>query len=162
MEKSDMDIARQGIRFRALVNPLKTQFLLNGLLNYSSTLKMEAIRSSETSGATQRTTRRHIPEDDTLQVFKMLKLFLHHCCTACLDRYGHHQVTRNCCWNCCTSVSKFKPKVYPRLCSHVSWCVLWRWVIPPVVSCAAVTNVSTAISKHFMTVSVETCSATVM
>jgi hypothetical protein len=37
------------------------------LLNYSSTLKMEAIRSSETSGATQRTTRRHIPEDDTLQ-----------------------------------------------------------------------------------------------
>jgi hypothetical protein len=41
--------------------------LLDGLLNYSSTLKMEAIRSSETSGATQRTTRRHIPEDDTLQ-----------------------------------------------------------------------------------------------
>jgi hypothetical protein len=27
---------------------------------------MEAIRSSETSGVTQRTTRRHIPEDDTL------------------------------------------------------------------------------------------------
>jgi hypothetical protein len=41
--------------------------LLAGLLNYSSTLKMEAIRSSETSGATQRTTRRHIPEDGTLQ-----------------------------------------------------------------------------------------------
>jgi hypothetical protein len=27
---------------------------------------MEAIRSSETSGTTLRTTRRHIPEDDTL------------------------------------------------------------------------------------------------
>jgi hypothetical protein len=27
---------------------------------------MEAIRSSETPGTTQRTTRRHIPEDDTL------------------------------------------------------------------------------------------------
>jgi hypothetical protein len=27
---------------------------------------MEAVRSSETSAATQRTTRRHIPEDDTL------------------------------------------------------------------------------------------------
>jgi hypothetical protein len=39
---------------------------LDGLLNYSSTLKIETIRSSETSGATQRTTRRHIPEDDTL------------------------------------------------------------------------------------------------
>jgi hypothetical protein len=33
----------------------------------SSTLKMEAISSSETSVETQQTTRRHIPEDDTLQ-----------------------------------------------------------------------------------------------
>jgi hypothetical protein len=32
----------------------------------SSTLKMEAICSSETSVETRRTTRRHIPEDDTL------------------------------------------------------------------------------------------------
>jgi hypothetical protein len=32
----------------------------------SLTLKMEAICSSETSVVTQRTTRRHIPEDDTL------------------------------------------------------------------------------------------------
>jgi hypothetical protein len=32
----------------------------------SSTLKMEAICSSETSVATQEATRRHIPEDDTL------------------------------------------------------------------------------------------------
>jgi hypothetical protein len=32
----------------------------------SSTLKMEAICSSETSVATQQTTRRHIPEDDNL------------------------------------------------------------------------------------------------
>jgi hypothetical protein len=31
----------------------------------SSTLKMEAICSSETSAETQQTTRRHIPEDDT-------------------------------------------------------------------------------------------------
>jgi hypothetical protein len=29
---------------------------------------MEAIRSSETSGTTQRTTRRHIPEEDTLHL----------------------------------------------------------------------------------------------
>jgi hypothetical protein len=48
--------------------------LLAGLLNYSSTLKMEAIRSSETSGATQRTTRRHIPEDDTLHTYVLLDL----------------------------------------------------------------------------------------
>jgi hypothetical protein len=34
----------------------------------SSTLKMEAICSSETSVETQRTTRRHTPEDDTLHV----------------------------------------------------------------------------------------------
>jgi hypothetical protein len=34
----------------------------------SSTLKMEAICSSETSVETQRTTRRHIPEDDTLHI----------------------------------------------------------------------------------------------
>jgi hypothetical protein len=32
----------------------------------SSTLKMEAICSSERSVETQRTTRRHIPEDDTI------------------------------------------------------------------------------------------------
>jgi hypothetical protein len=32
----------------------------------SPTLKMEAICSAETSVETQRTTRRHIPEDDTL------------------------------------------------------------------------------------------------
>jgi hypothetical protein len=32
----------------------------------SSTLKMEAISSSETSVATQQTTRHHIPEDNTL------------------------------------------------------------------------------------------------
>jgi hypothetical protein len=37
------------------------------LKSYSTTLRMEAIRSSETSGTTQRTTRRHIPEEDTLQ-----------------------------------------------------------------------------------------------
>jgi hypothetical protein len=41
--------------------------LLAGLLNYSSTLKMEAISSSETSGTPLRTTWRHIPEEDTLQ-----------------------------------------------------------------------------------------------
>jgi hypothetical protein len=35
----------------------------------SSTLKMEAICSSEMSVEARRTTRRHIPEDDTLQFF---------------------------------------------------------------------------------------------
>jgi hypothetical protein len=39
---------------------------------FSSTLKMEAIRSSETSVETQQTTRRHIPEDDTLKKFDVL------------------------------------------------------------------------------------------
>jgi hypothetical protein len=38
------------------------------LLKFSSTLKMEAICSSETSVASQDTTRRHIPEDDTLHL----------------------------------------------------------------------------------------------
>jgi hypothetical protein len=39
---------------------------------------MEAIRSSETSGTTQRTTRRHIPEEDTLQNhrFENLKSYI--------------------------------------------------------------------------------------
>jgi hypothetical protein len=35
---------------------------------------METIRSSETSGPTQRTTRRHIPEDDTLHKSDALHL----------------------------------------------------------------------------------------
>jgi hypothetical protein len=48
----------------------------------SSTLKMEAICSSETSVETRRTTRRHIPEDDTLLNnnnnidFKIVKIVL--------------------------------------------------------------------------------------
>jgi hypothetical protein len=46
---------------------LSATCLLAASLNYSTTLTMEAIRSSETSGTTQRTTRRHIPEEDTLQ-----------------------------------------------------------------------------------------------
>jgi hypothetical protein len=40
------------------------------MFSKQATLKMEAISSSETSGATQRTTRRHIPENDTLQTFR--------------------------------------------------------------------------------------------
>jgi hypothetical protein len=49
------------------LNKLLATCLLAGLLNYSLTLKMEAIRSFETSGTTLRTTGRHIPEDVTLQ-----------------------------------------------------------------------------------------------
>jgi hypothetical protein len=48
----------------------------------SSTLKMEAIRSSETSGATQRTTWRHIPKDDTLNTVVFGKPV---CCTKFRD-----------------------------------------------------------------------------
>jgi hypothetical protein len=55
------------------------------LLNYSTTLKMEAIRSSETSGTTQRTTRRHIPEEDTLRIINYLVGFVGH-------RIAHLQV----------------------------------------------------------------------
>jgi hypothetical protein len=48
--------------------------LLTGwfLLKFSSTLKMEAICSSETSVTSQQTTRRHIPEDDNLQNIMMI------------------------------------------------------------------------------------------
>jgi hypothetical protein len=42
------------------------------LLKFFSTLKMEAICSSETSVASQQTTRHHIPEDDTLHYFHTL------------------------------------------------------------------------------------------
>jgi hypothetical protein len=45
----------------------------------SSTLKMEAICSSETSVETQRNTRRHIPEDDALQLL---------CYSVCLRQGG--------------------------------------------------------------------------
>jgi hypothetical protein len=38
----------------------------------SSTLQMEAMCSSETSVETQQTTRRHIPEDDTLQSYSCI------------------------------------------------------------------------------------------
>jgi hypothetical protein len=44
-----------------------TAVVLKSIFFWDMTLKMEAIRSFETSGTTQRTTRRHIPEEDTLQ-----------------------------------------------------------------------------------------------
>jgi hypothetical protein len=48
--------------------------LLAGLAEICfSTLKMEAICFSETSVASQQTTRRHIPEDDTLYIKKYEK-----------------------------------------------------------------------------------------
>jgi hypothetical protein len=50
---------------------------------FSSTLKMEAIYSSETSVASQQTTRRHIPEDDTLHNHRCenLKSYEYRLCT---------------------------------------------------------------------------------
>jgi hypothetical protein len=50
----------------SIENTLPPAYLLVFAEIISSTLKMEAICSSETSVATQQTTRRHIPEDDTL------------------------------------------------------------------------------------------------
>jgi hypothetical protein len=46
-----------------------TAVVMKSIIFWDMTLKMEAIRSSETSGATQWTTQRHIPEDDTLYNF---------------------------------------------------------------------------------------------
>jgi hypothetical protein len=48
---------------------LPPAFTLVSYLAYSSTLKMEATCSSETSEDFQRTTRRYIPEDRTLNGF---------------------------------------------------------------------------------------------
>jgi hypothetical protein len=45
---------------------------------YSSTLNMKAICFSERSVATQRTTRRRIPEDDTLQINIIIVTTLDH------------------------------------------------------------------------------------
>jgi hypothetical protein len=42
----------------------------------SSTLKMEAICSSETSVAIQQTTRRHIPEDGTLLILLSVYVYI--------------------------------------------------------------------------------------
>jgi hypothetical protein len=59
---SSSGIWRRVVRWVAL----DVSWLTRWFAELSSTLKMEAIRSSETSGATQRTTGRHNPEDDTL------------------------------------------------------------------------------------------------
>jgi hypothetical protein len=58
------------ITFMYLYGRLLARWFLAKLI--SPTLKMEAICSSETSVDTQRTTRRHIPEDDTLHSFFLL------------------------------------------------------------------------------------------
>jgi hypothetical protein len=59
----------------------------------------------------------------------ILKLFLHHCCTTCFDRYGHHQMLRNCYWNCCTVASKFK---------SMRPCVVVRFMVMGDSSCRVV------------------------
>jgi hypothetical protein len=46
---------------------LPPAFILVSCSTYTSTLKIEAICSNETSVEFQRTTRRYIPEDSTLQ-----------------------------------------------------------------------------------------------
>jgi hypothetical protein len=61
---------------------LATCFHAGFLLGLFSTLKMEAICSSETSVDFQRTTRRYIPEDSTLQtqsylINKLIHVILH-------------------------------------------------------------------------------------
>jgi hypothetical protein len=61
-------IQRRVVRWEAL----PPAFTLVSCLAYSSTLKIEAICSSETSDDTQRTTRRYIPEDGTLFFRKVL------------------------------------------------------------------------------------------
>jgi hypothetical protein len=61
---------RFGGTYRLHLQGLLATCLLAGFAELISlTLKMEAICSSETSVVTQRTTRRHIPEDDTLQSY---------------------------------------------------------------------------------------------
>jgi hypothetical protein len=64
--------------FTAMVLESIATCLLAGLLNYSSTLKMEAIRSSETSGTTLRTTRRHSQKMILFShfMFSLLEIFI--------------------------------------------------------------------------------------
>jgi hypothetical protein len=50
---------------------------------------MEAIRSSETSGTTQRTTRRHIPEEDTLQNHRCENLKSYKCTVISINMYTY-------------------------------------------------------------------------
>jgi hypothetical protein len=65
-EKSPLAICVfSSFRFSVLVASLTPAYFLVLAEIISSTLKMEVICSSETSVATQQTTRRHIPEDDT-------------------------------------------------------------------------------------------------
>jgi hypothetical protein len=53
----------------------------------SSTLKTETIFSSEMSVETQRTTRRHIPEDDTLHNHRCEKLKSYTICCVMSERF---------------------------------------------------------------------------
>jgi hypothetical protein len=54
-------------RFGGICSSIATCFMLVSGLPYSSTLKMEATYSSETTVDFEQTTRRYIPDDVTLQ-----------------------------------------------------------------------------------------------
>jgi hypothetical protein len=83
-----------------------------GSANQRATLKMEAISSSETSGATQRTTRRHISEDDTLRNHRSENLksyiIIQFCCLLQLHE-------RDCWIHQDSATSKGTPILYPSL-----------------------------------------------
>jgi hypothetical protein len=56
-----------------ITRSLSPAFTLVYCLVYSSTLKMEATCSSETSADFQRSTRRYIPEDGTLRLISCIQ-----------------------------------------------------------------------------------------
>jgi hypothetical protein len=96
--------------------------LLAASLNYSTTLKMEAIRSSETSGTTQRTTRRHIPEEDTLQNHRCenLKSYMLLGWSYAFNIHGLENIGNG--WNTKTSRSRSSKNVWTdRLIGNVSY-----------------------------------------
>jgi hypothetical protein len=64
----DSSLTVRSAQHIAIWSYISPAFTLVSSAAYFSTLKMEAISSSETSVDTQRTTRRYIPEDGTIYI----------------------------------------------------------------------------------------------
>jgi hypothetical protein len=68
---------------------------------------------------------------------KTLKSLPYHWCTICFDRHWSSSGASKIAVEIAALLSISSIWIYPYLCTHVPWWIIWWWVIPHFLSCAA-------------------------